>query len=179
MKQWSTQSGYTNYGYSGNKLASATSYYSNGSTMSEYQFQFDASNRLKVLIETIAKPAANGAKKVKLLYSYYPNGNLWKMDTYFQIVNHNDFELSYSRVYEAYDDKKNPEPAIFSGHFLPGIYLWFNNPTQIRDITPNDNLDYLLRINYTYNSAGYPIRRVQQIEINGIPKPSISYDYVY
>ncbi|ULQ54618.1 hypothetical protein [Flavihumibacter fluvii] len=179
LMAWSNPAGRAEFAYFGDKIAITKNFYLNGTKMADNEYTYDANDRITQVIENIASPVEEGAQRTKITYAYYPDGNLQKMAIYYQLFGQDKYKLSYTRTYLSYDDRVNPEPSMIITHHLPGVRLYRNNPTLIKDNSPGDSREILWRMNYTYNDAGYPIQKVQQIETNGQPQPSITFNYTY
>lgn len=165
------------YKYEGNKLAGADNFLINGRKLSTHAFQYDNQGRITDLIESIEQPDEVAATKIHL--SYRADGNVGRIDYMQRLVGSEVFVNSFSKVFEDYDAQPNPVPSALLEHFLPGQTLFKNNPKLIRNLDANATTSDILRITYQYDDNGYPTLRDQQIEINGVLKPVIRYNYEY
>lgn len=171
--------GYTLYTYQNNLPAKAENFFFNSKKISTMLFNFDQKNRLVYLIEQIAFPVQGGAEETKVSYHYYANGNLSRMDFAYRLQITDAFVVDFSKVFAEYDHKKNPEPAFVLGNYLTGVTLQINNPVKINNLDGDGILKGYNRYEYTYNNAGYPVRKKQIIAVGTVEQPPITFEYSY
>lgn len=176
---WSNNAGYSKFTVSANRAIKAELYRSDDQLLATHFFSYDDAGRLKEALEIIPENRVDQVEQSRLRYSYDIDGNLNKVEFAIQQKGAADFQISYLETYEVYDGKINPEPTAVMGHFLPGVRLFRQNPKQIQITRPGSNDVEIWRIQYTYNSQGYPATRVRQVELNGVLKPPIQFTYTY
>lgn len=177
LRKMTSQAGRAEYSYTGNRLTKSENFLNNGRKISSHHFTYDSNGRVTDLIETIDQP--EDILEVKIHISYRADGNVARMDYFHKKVGETVFESSLSKVFEEYDGQPNPVPSALLEHFLPGLVLFKNNPKVIRNLDANATTSDILRITYQYDDYGYPTLRDQQIEIGGVLKPVIRYNYEY
>ncbi|MBC6491192.1 hypothetical protein ACFSQD_14470 [Flavihumibacter stibioxidans] len=177
LKKMTSQAGRVEYSYTGNRLTKSENFLNNGRKISSHHFTYDNNGRVTDLIETIDQP--EDILEVKIHISYRGDGNVARIDYFHKRVGETVFENSFSKVFEDYDGQPNPVPSALLEHFIPGQVLFKNNPKVIRNLDGNSTTSDILRITYQYDDYGYPTLRDQQIEIGGVLKPVIRYNYEY
>lgn len=171
------QNGRIEYKYEGGRISGSENFLSNGRKLSTHNFNYNEAGRITDLVETIAEPDEVAATRIH--YSYRNDGNPGRVDFQIKRVGSEVFVNSFSKVYEAYDDRPNPVPAAILEHFIPNQLLFRNNPKQIRNLDQDSNTIEILRLTYQYGNDGYPISHNSQREINGEIKPALTFQYVY
>ncbi|ULQ56062.1 hypothetical protein KJS94_15545 [Flavihumibacter rivuli] len=167
------------YTYEGNNVASAVIYTNNDRKFATHYFKYNTGGRLVEVLEDIAQPDPDGASGVKILLSYYGNGNLKQMEYQYRKTGETTFKPGMVKYYETYDDKPNPVKASILEHFLPGLVLQYNNPLIIRTESVGSADKTLNRFAYKYDENGYPLERSNRIEVNGNLSTIITGIYFY
>ena len=179
LKQSTSNAGNIKYYYQEGKVYRAENFLNNGRKLSDHFFEYSALGKLAEVEEIITDPQEDGAEAVLIKLSYYPSGNLEKMEYWYKETNEDDFALSFTKYFEQYDDKRNPIPDAILDHWIPELELFKNNPRVVRTVDTNDATENLLTITYEYDALGRPVHRDQRISINGVLKPVIRYSYLY
>lgn len=174
----SNEAGYGLFSYRDNVLEKAEHFLSNNRKLSTLIYKFN-NGKLIELIEQIANPQPDGAKETKVSYQYYNNGNVSRVDFAHRKELSDPFTVNFSKVFVAYDDKKNPEPDGIIGFFVPGVVLHINNPVRVDNILPDGSVDGYSRYEYSYNSSGFPTERKQFIATRGIEQSPLVFHYTY
>lgn len=171
--------GYTYYTYQDNLPAKAENFYVSGKKLSTFLFHYTTEKKLDYVIEQIAFPVAGGAEETKVSYQYSANGNVKRMDFAYRINTTDPFELSFSKVYEEYDNQKKPDPEGILGFFIQGITLQTNNPIKINNLDKHGNLQGYSRYEYLYDATGYPVQRKHFIALGTVEQSPIIFQYLY
>lgn len=151
--------GYTEYYYEGDKLIRSEHFFTGGAKLSTLQYSYNTQGQLATLVEKIANPDAMGIAETRINYQYYSSGNVKQIDFAHRKASTDPFTLNFSKIYEQYDENKNPEPDIVVNSFIPNIVLFRNNPIKINTVLANGSLESYQRYEYTYNADGFPIEK--------------------
>lgn len=178
LTRWQNEAGHSTFVYKAGKLESSEHFVANGRTLSSMKYGFE-NNKLVWVIERNEAPLPDDAIEAKVSYTYYPNGNVQRIDFAYRQQLTDPFAINFSKVYETYDDKPNPEPDGVLGMILPGVVLHKNNPVKINTVLPNNTVEGYSRFEYTYNSEGRPQQRKHYIATNGTEGAPVQSTYQY
>ena len=149
------------YTYTENLVTKIDEYNLGNLHVYSYELSYNASGRLAQITwkEFFDDPSGIVIKKV--VFSYQPDGNLYKLETY--LVESGVLTLSSTRKYSDYDDKTNVDDFYVMMDFfdtflfLPQVKLQLNNP---RKELINGGLNEF-DITYTYEfNNNLPIRKI-------------------
>jgi hypothetical protein len=122
------------YTYSNKHVAQMDEYNQANEKIFSYEFQYDTAGKLTQVgwKEYTGFPAGHLFKKA--LLTYYPDGNLSKMEIYYATTN--VMELTITRQFSGYDDKMNVDDFYMLEEFfdtflfLPQVKIQLNNPAK-------------------------------------------------
>jgi YD repeat-containing protein len=178
LTRWQNEAGYSTFVYKGNKPESSAYFFTNGRQLSSMKYQFD-NNRLVSVIERNEMPLPDDAIETKVSYTYYPNGNVQRIDFAYRNKLTDPFVINFSKVIDLYDNKPNPEPDGVLGTILPGVVLHKNNPVKISTLLPNNTVEGFSRFEYTYNAQGLPQQRKQYITTGSVEQLPTASTFQY
>jgi hypothetical protein len=179
LTRWTNTAGYAKFTLSAKQAIKAEIYRPDETLVATHFFTYYDDGKLREAVEVIPDNLVDEVVQSRFQYSYGIDGNLNKLEYAIQYKNVPGFQTSYIETYEVYDGRINPEPTAVMGYFLPGVRLFAQNPRQIQVTRPGSNDVEIWRMQYTYNSQGYPVTKVRQVELNGVLKPSIQFTYSY
>jgi hypothetical protein len=179
LTRFSNDGGYASFSYNGARIEKSDHFATNGRKLSSFLYEFDQAGKLTAVLEQISNPDSDGITETKISYQYYANGNVSKIDFLYKKGTNDPFDLSFSKVFVEYDNKKNPEPDGVAGFFLPGVTLQRNNPVKINNVSPNGAIEGYSRYEYTYNTKGYPESRKHFLAVGSIEQSPVTFQYTY
>jgi hypothetical protein len=102
----------------------------------------------------------------QLSYTYYPDGNVKQFTDHYPPLNGQP-EVTYSTLFEQYDDKVNTDGfsrmLFYNDHFfiLPGIVIQKNNPGK--ETRTGDATHYIIDWSYQYRNDGIPTEKTGNV----------------
>jgi hypothetical protein len=178
LKSWSNAGNRMEYTYSGNLPSFVNNYSGVGKLIWTAKFSYDEKQRFSEIL-TLYEPGQN-IDSFKTVYSYYPNGNLKQIDTYYKVAPYRTIALASTCKFEKYDDKFRTEQSNENyGYYLPGFMLFKNNPLLITDTLFFSRQKSVETNSFTYDGVGYPLTRTRDITIDNIIIPPVTFYYSY
>ncbi|MEO6283216.1 MAG: hypothetical protein ABIN80_24075 [Dyadobacter sp.] len=116
---------------------------------------------------------------IKNRYEYDQNSNVMLVKSSISRAVGEKFAEWLEVRYEEYDTKLNPDPGFINYPFVGGKSMRLNNAGKItvRDMK-TQSIVSVQHNSYTYNSQGYPIRKVQELSSAGArTKTTLDYHY--
>ncbi len=155
------------YEYSNGDLLVVRVKNNNGVTIRHCIFSYSASHQLQQLDWDVSDGNIGFFFEQRLMFSYYPDGNLMEIITHNYPVG-SQTEATYTDRFENYDDKvnvdgfsllhTNPHELIL----VPATKLQMNNPR--RNIRTGDGINYEIEYTYTYDAKGRPLLKTGDVK---------------
>lgn len=124
-----------------------------GNKVFQYKFFYNGNHQLVQMLWLDFNSSANGHVFKKAIFSYYPDGNLAKIEHYFDL-SETQLVLEKTDFFSDYDNKTNVDDfhlvkEFFETYlFLPQVKLQKNNPRKQKIVTVQN--DYEIVYTYTY-----------------------------
>ncbi|RPD48107.1 hypothetical protein [Paracnuella aquatica] len=178
ITRWQNESGHATFVYKDGKLESSDHFLSNGRKLSSMTYGFEK-GKLAWVIEHNELRMPDDVLQTKVSYAYHPNGNVRRIDFAYRHQLAEPFTTNFSKLFETYDNKPNPEPDGVLGVVLPGVVLHRNNPLKVSTLLPNNTVEATSRFEYTYNAEGLPQQRKQYNATGGVEQAPTQSTFDY